>query len=271
MRERTLFGSAAGFFFGGGVALCREGIVWAYGKGLDWLSGSIGAAQVTWFEALPWWNITGGCSMAVGVALTAYAAFRSPSPALVSAAAPSLPAAQSSPSVATPASIPRKYLESSAVFEGFNSDLPVFRAIFARNGRSARFYFEVSLHHPGFGSGWTQPRKFLVAERDRFAEGEVVTFKMIGRCETSGGTRWYFGPEPKLQNGYPENMLNDHSHWRGRVTFLADDDTNEYCYFIVSARAYDDMPDVVGQHIFDHMFEWEAKPAPNGDTASLYR
>jgi hypothetical protein len=87
--------------------------------------------------------------------------------------------------------------------------------------------------------------------------------------ETREGPRWQFGEE--MKNGFPVHMIGGGHVYRGRVKFLSRDDVAQYCYFVAqSHKDMSKMPDVFGEHLFSHLWEWEGKIPPNGSAASLF-
>jgi hypothetical protein len=168
---------------------------------------------------------------------------------------------------------PEPYLQNAIVAGGHNGRAPEFRARFARNGKNGAFYLEYRTAFGGLGpTGWTMPRKIEVARQDRFAVGEMVEFTIISRFEHEReGVSWFFGLRPDLLQGHPRDTLNPDAHFQGRVTFLADDDTTQHCYFIVATSDRASMPTVTGEHMFSHIYEWEGRPMPNADPEALFK
>lgn len=162
-----------------------------------------------------------------------------------------------------------QYLSDAIVVSGHGNAAPSFCARFARNGREAVFYIEFSSYYPGSAGGWTSPITIRVASASRFTQGETITFPLMRSVETREGVRWQFGEA--MQDGFPVHMIGGDRFYRGRVKCLSADDVAQSCYFF--ARAYKDMsimPDVYGEHLLSHLWEWEGKPPPNGNAASLF-
>ena len=170
-----------------------------------------------------------------------------------------------------------RYLSAAVVVAGVGSaaDMryPEYRARFGRNGRDATFLIEYSIHFSGVGpaSGWSKSKKTQVFYRDRFSSSEEVTFSLVSPCMTDGGTRWSFGPLAEV-DGTNEPLIGLGVYYRGRVTMLATDDTEEHCYFILKTNENgNELPEVTGEHMFAHAWEWEGRDPPNGDARVLFR
>jgi hypothetical protein len=76
---------------------------------------------------------------------------------------------------------------------------------------------------------------------------------------------------PRLITAY----ISEHENGRRAAAFdlgtLVLLDVAQSCYFV--AHGHKDMsimPDVLGEHMFSHLWEWEGKAAPNGNAASLF-
>jgi hypothetical protein len=69
----------------------------------------------------------------------------------------------------------------------------------------------------------------------------------------------------------PIDMVGRERHYQGRVVTVIENTIEEFCYFIVSFHTSAcNAPQVIGQHMFDHMFKWEGKSVPTGDANSLF-
>ena len=162
-----------------------------------------------------------------------------------------------------------RYLSDAIIAAGSGDTAPLFRARFARNGREGVFYIEYSLFFGGYGGGWTSPITLPIRRVARFTQGQIVSIPLVRSVETQEGARWQFGEE--MKNGFPVHMVGGGVVYRGRVKFLSEDDVAQYCYFVAhSHKDMSIMPDVLGEHMFSHIWEWEGKAAPNGDAASLF-
>jgi hypothetical protein len=162
-----------------------------------------------------------------------------------------------------------RYLSDAIIVSGSGETAPLFRARFARNGREAAFYTEYSMFSGAYGGAWTSPITIPIRSLARFTQGETVSIPLVRSVETQEGARWQFGEE--MKNGFPVHMVGGGRVYRGRVKFLSEDDVAQYCYFVAhSHKDMSIMPDVLGEHMFSHIWEWEGKAAPNGDAASLF-
>jgi hypothetical protein len=162
-----------------------------------------------------------------------------------------------------------RHLSDAIIVSGSGETAPLFRARFAQNGREAVFYIEYSMFSGGYGGGWTSPITIPIRNVARFTQGETVSIPLMRSVETREGVRWQFGEE--MKNGFPVHMVGGGRVYRGRMKFLSEDDIAQSCYFV--ARSHKDMsimPDVLGEHMFSHLWEWEGKAAPNGNAASLF-
>ena len=162
-----------------------------------------------------------------------------------------------------------QYLSDAIIASGRGDTAPLFRARFARNGREGVFYIEYSVFFGGYGGGWTSPITIPILSVARFTQGETISIPLVRSVDTQEGARWQFGEE--MKNGFPVHMVGGGHAYRGRVKFLSEDDVAQSCYFV--AHSHEDMskmPDVLGEHMFSHIWEWEGKAAPNGDAASLF-
>jgi hypothetical protein len=93
---------------------------------------------------------------------------------------------------------------------------------------------------------------------------EKITFR--------GEELWRFKTSPAFSDDeMPIDIVGRERHYQGRVVTVIENTTEEFCYFIVSFHtSADDAPQVIGQHMFDHMFKWEGKSVPTGDASSLF-
>jgi hypothetical protein len=160
-------------------------------------------------------------------------------------------------------------LSDAIIVAGRGDAAPCFRARFAQNGREAVFYIEYSVFSGGYGGGWTLPITIPIRSVPRFTKGETVSIPLMRSVETSEGVRWQFGEE--MKDGFPVHMVGSERVYRGRVKCLSEDDVPQSCYFV--AHGHKDvsiMPNVLGEHMFSHLWEWEGKAAPNGNAASLF-
>lgn len=160
-------------------------------------------------------------------------------------------------------------LSDAIIVSGRDDTAPSFRARFARNGREAVFYIEYSAFSGGYGGGWTSPITIPIRCVARFTQGETVSIPLMRSVETREGVRWQFGEE--MKDGFPVHMIGSERFYRGRVKCLSENDMAQSCYFV--AHGHKDMsimPDVLGEHMFSHLWEWEGKAAPNGNAASLF-
>src|SRR5258706_9300452 len=115
---------------------------------------------------------------------------------------------------------------------------------------------------PGRPGRNTEARSFRQLRRFRHV---INTDRVFGTHRV----RWQFGEE--MKNGFPVHMVGSERVYRGRVKFLSEDDMAQYCYFVAhSHKDMSIMPDVLGEHMFSHLWEWEGKAAPNGNAASLF-
>ena len=146
---------------------------------------------------------------------------------------------------------------------------PEFRARFARNGHDASFWIEYSMCTP---HGWTDMRKSRAYLQDRFVRNETVSFPLMEKITFRGEELWRFKTSPAFSDDeMPIDIVGRERHYQGRVVTVIENTTEEFCYFIVSFHtSADDAPQVIGQHMFDHMFKWEGKSVPTGDASSLF-
>ena len=120
-----------------------------------------------------------------------------------------------------------------------------------------------------YGGAWTSPITIPIRSVERFTQGQTVSIPLVRSVETKEGARWQFGEE--MKNGFPVHMVGGGVVYRGRVKCLSEDDVAQHCYFVAhSHKDMSIMPDVLGEHMFSHIWEWEGKAAPNGDAASLF-
>ena len=129
------------------------------------------------------------------------------------------------------------------------------------------FAVEFSVHL----NGWMPLRKLNVHYLDRFTRGQAVKFSLVHPDMTDEGMRWFFGSTLDLDERLPGQVVPASVHIRGRVT-LHVGDVEEHCYFIMNTiEGPHEMPEVTGEHMFEHMALWEGRDPPNGDATSLFR
>jgi hypothetical protein len=163
-----------------------------------------------------------------------------------------------------------QYMSDAIIVSGRDETAPSFRGRFARNGREGMFYIEYSGFFGGSGGGWSTPITLPIPQHvPRFTQGQTVSIPLLRSVQTREGARWQFGEE--MRDGFPVHMVGGGSVYRGRVKFLSEDDIAQSCYFVALSHAdMSIMPDVLGEHVFSHAWEWEGKVAPNGNAASLF-
>ena len=97
-------------------------------------------------------------------------------------------------------------------------------------------------------------------EKSRFSTDEIINLPLLCKVDIDGTRFWQFGNNPDPSKGH---LISNPSTVRGRVSAVFDDDTEEYCYFIMvpTGRQDAEWPNVLGLYMFNHKEEWEGVEA----------
>ncbi|MGH1574328.1 hypothetical protein ACRAWG_31365 [Methylobacterium sp. P31] len=182
-------------------------------------------------------------------------------------------AEQSAPPTPPRPLAPSPIARSAIVVAGTTNWPPQYRLEFAKNGRDAEVYLRFNTYASGIGrSGWTTPVTVKLRNIDRYIQGESISIPIVYAVDTPEGKRWAFGCEPDLtERSFPRYMLGPNRHYRGGIMLVGPDELVEWCFFIAEAKAMDEMPQVLGEHMWAHIYEWTGYEAPNRNPERLFR
>lgn len=158
------------------------------------------------------------------------------------------------------APIKTRYLKEAFVYGGSDDtkSRPRYWARLAKNVKTARLFIDYS-YFPGSGPNWTQRTRIALDEIDDRAREQIIDVNILSTYDQDSKKFWRWGKEnsPPTDNKY----LFFRTHYRGRIVFMADDGTEERCYFIVekSEREGEAVPHVIGEHMFKFTHEWESE------------
>jgi hypothetical protein len=136
---------------------------------------------------------------------------------------------------------------------------PRIIASFARTGKSIEVCVDVSCFISAIGfNGWTKRRRLLIREIASFRRDEQITIPLFWIDTVNGARLWVWGDGNRSYTDRAERVIAPNHYFRCRAVFIAQDGSEEYIYFIMRTdKDQQQMPDVIGQHMFTFIDEWE--------------
>jgi hypothetical protein len=166
------------------------------------------------------------------------------------------------PIVAKPSSTIRDSIIHNGI-NGIGGNLPRASVTFSKSGKDAAICIDFSYFVASLGASiWKKRHRLLVREIASYRRDEEMIIPLVWKDLHENVNVWRWGESKRLYSSMVEGILHNHCHYRARVVFISADGTEEYIYFIVrTGNVQDEMPDIIGQHVFKFAAEWEQETA----------
>jgi hypothetical protein len=155
------------------------------------------------------------------------------------------------------------YLKEAHVYAGIpgNPETPPRVAVsFGRSGRDVEICVDFSHFMSGLGAGgWTKRRRLLLKQIKSYRRDEEIHIPIMWRDVMNDAVGWRWGDAAVRYENRILGFLNPKAHYRCRIAFIFADGAEEYAYFIIATNNSDEMPNVIGYHMFDFVKEWETE------------
>jgi hypothetical protein len=209
-------------------------------------------------EAPGWLNIL---LLIGGMVLIWWDLVRRQRPSGAPALATPVPLATSEPTPSRIDTKPPTYIAEAYVYSGSLEQKlkPRYWMKLARNAKNVRVFIDHSHWVGGLMgfAGWSQRTRILIAEIKDLAREQVEQIDILTTYERDGQIVWRWGNERSEPTNNQYLFLK--TFYRGRVVFMVEDGTEEYCYFLVEECKEAAIPKVIGEHMWSFKQEWEAE------------
>jgi hypothetical protein len=170
----------------------------------------------------------------------------------------------------------RKILKDKFIYPGTSLGCfvpPSFHATFGADNENLRLFIDETHNTPGALGPilWTAKRRLLLKEIPKVSRGEMISIPILSQHEHGGQKLWRWGEGGSPEGGY---LFIPRATYKGRVTITNASGQLEHCYFIIPGREIgsgNDMPPVIGEHMFNFPALWEAEDAGNVEETSFWK